>query len=660
MESRWDDAAAAAHAGPIGECVYCTRLIGSDPSLVLHGGGNSSVKAPVPDITGRTVDAIHVKGSGWDMATIEAPGLAPLHLPRLLELLELDALSDPDMMRELSAAKLDPGAPNPSVESLLHAYLPHRAVQHSHADAIISLTNLARGEEVVREVYGDDVVVVPYVMPGFDLARAVREAWPAESHPGTVGMVLLNHGLFTFGDDSRTAYDRHLDLISRAEAWLAREAPASSSDAGDPPELPAPALVELAELRRVMSEVAGRPLVVQRDASPAARRFATRPDVASLATRGPLTPDHVIRTKRVPLVGRDVAGFAAEYEAYVERNRHRARTELTPLDPAPRVVIDPSLGVLTAGPTVGDARIAADIYRHTIAVLERSEDHLGGYVALPEGDLFDLEYWDLEQAKLAKAGRPPRFTGMVAVVTGAASGIGRACAGRLLADGACVMGLDLSSSVVDAFAGKAGWLGIAADVTDPAAQEAALRAGVEAFGGVDLAVVSAGIFGASAPIAELDPAEWRRVLDVNLDASVRLLHDLHPLLARSPVGGRVVVIGSKNVPAPGNGAAAYSASKAAITQVARIAALEWAADGIRVNTVHPDAVFDTGLWTDDVLAARAEHYGMSVDEYKRRNLLSMEVTSETVAATVAALLSDDLAATTGAQLPIDGGNDRVI
>ncbi|MEZ5139223.1 MAG: bifunctional aldolase/short-chain dehydrogenase [Acidimicrobiales bacterium] len=659
MESRWDDAAAATHPGPIGECVYCTRLIGSDPSLVLHGGGNSSVKAPVDDITGRSIDAIHVKGSGWDMATIEAPGLAPLHLPRLLELLELDALSDPDMMRELSAAKLDPGAPNPSVESLLHAYLPHRAVQHSHADAIISLTNLANGPEVVREVYGDDVVVVPYVMPGFDLARAVREAWPAESHPGTVGMVLLNHGLFTFGDDSRTAYLRHLDLISRAEAWLAREVPPTGDGEPEPPELPTPALAELAELRRVMSEVAGRPLVVQRDASPAARRFATRADVGSLATRGPLTPDHVIRTKRVPLVGRDVAGFAAEYEAYVERNRHRARTELTPLDPAPRVVVDPELGVLTAGPTVADARIASDIYRHTIAVLERSEDHLGGYVALPEGDLFDLEYWDLEQAKLAKAGRPPRFGGMVAVVTGAASGIGRACAARLLADGACVVGLDLAPSVVDAFTG-AGWLGVAADVTDPAAQERALRAGVEAFGGVDLAVVSAGIFGASAPIAALDPTEWRRVLDVNLDASVRLLHDLHPLLARSPVGGRVVVIGSKNVPAPGNGAAAYSASKAAITQVARIAALEWAADGIRVNTVHPDAVFDTGLWTDEVLAARAEHYGLTVDEYKRRNLLGMEVTSTTVAATVAALLSNDLAATTGAQLPIDGGNDRVV
>lgn len=657
MKARWDDAEAAGFAGPIGECVYCTRLIGSDPSLVLHGGGNSSVKAPVADITGRMVDAIHVKGSGWDMATIAAAGLAPLHLPRLHDLLALDALSDPDMMRELSAAKLDPGAPNPSVESLLHAYLPHRAVQHSHADVIINLTNLGDGDAVVREVYGDDVVVVPYVMPGFDLARAVRDVWPEASHPGTVGMVLLNHGLFTFGDDSATAYRRHVELITRAETWLDHHAPVGAGT--EAPELPPPPVEELAELRRLLSKVAGRPMVVQRDTSAPARRFAARADVASLATRGPLTPDHVIRTKRVALVGRDVAGYAAEYEAYVERNRHRARTEITSLDPAPRVVVDPALGVLTAGATIADARIAADIYGHTIPVLERAEDHLGGYVALPEGDLFDLEYWDLEQAKLAKGGTPPRFTGMVGVVTGAASGIGRACAERLLADGACVVALDVSPAVAEVSSAP-GWLPIVVDVTDADAQRAALRAGVDAFGGIDLAVVSAGIFGASAPIAELDAGEWRRVLALNLDASVQLLADLHPLLRRSPVGGRVVAIGSKNVPAPGQGAAAYSSSKAALTQVARIAALEWAPDNIRVNVVHPDAVFDTGLWTADLLAERAARYGLSVDEYKRRNLLGMEVSSAQVAATVAALLSDELAATTGAQVAIDGGNDRVI
>ncbi|MDH4170674.1 MAG: bifunctional aldolase/short-chain dehydrogenase [Acidimicrobiia bacterium] len=657
MESRWDDGAAAAHGGPVGECVYCTRLIGGDPSLVLHGGGNSSVKAPVDDITGTTVDALHVKGSGWDMATIEAAGLTPLRLSRVRELLEVDRLSDPDMMRELGAAKLDPGAPNPSVETLLHAYLPHRAVQHSHADVIVNITNLGNGHDVVRDIYGDDVVVVPYVMPGFDLARLVRDVWPDQSHAATVGMVLLNHGLFTFGETSAEAYRHHVELVSKAEQWLDQHAPVDESAPVDPPG--ATLMTDLADLRRTMSEVAGRPLVVQRHTDEATRRFVGRADHGDLATRGPLTPDHVIRTKRVPMIGRDVAAYAEEYSAYVARNASRARTQLTELDGAPRVVLDPQLGMLTAGPTVTDAQIAADIYHHTMAVLTRAEDHLGGYVALPEGDIFDLEYWDLEQAKLARGGARPELTGQVAVVTGAASGIGRACARALLERGACVTGIDRSPSIADTFSGAA-WHGVAADVTDAGAQLEAIEATVERFGGIDVAVVAAGIFGASVPIAELEIDEWRAVMEINLDSVVTLLRGLHPLLVRSPVGGRVVVIGSKNVPAPGKGAAAYSSSKAALTQLTRIAALEWADDGIRVNTVHPDAVFDTGLWTDELLAERAARYDLSVDDYKRRNLLRTEVRAATVGAAVAALCGDAFSATTGAQIPIDGGNERVI
>jgi len=663
MEDRWDIAEAAAHVGPIGECVYCTRLIGSDPSLVLHGGGNSSVKAQWDDITGRTIDAIHVKGSGWDMGTIEAAGFSPLRVERLHELLELDRLGDIDMMRELDMARLDPSAPSPSVESLLHALLPHRAVQHSHADAIITLTNLADGDEVVRSVYGDDVVIVPYVMPGFDLARTVREQWPADSHAGTVGMVLLNHGLFTFGDDSFEAYRRHHDLITRAEQWIEREAPIAGPDRAveidGSGSLPPVSAVELATLRNAISTAAGAPMIVARHDGSGVARFVGRADLASLATRGPLTPDHVIRTKRVPMVGRDVDGFVADYERYVAENRSRARTELTPLDPAPRIVLDPSLGMLAVGRTVKDAAIAADIYDHTMPVLERAEDHLGGYRALPPGDLFDIEYWELEQAKLRRGGAVAPFAGQVAVVTGAASGIGRACASELLGRGSCVAGIDRSPEVEQLFTSP-GWLGTTADVTDADAVRLGIEAAVERFGGVDVAVVSAGIFGPSRPIAELHADEWRQVMAVNVDAVADLLSMLHPLLALSPVGGRVVVVGSKNVPAPGMGAAAYSASKAAVTQLSRIAALEWAADGIRVNVVHPDAVFDTGLWTPELLEERATRYGLTVDEYKRRNLLRTEVTSAGVARVVAELCSDTFSATTGAQIPIDGGNDRVL
>ncbi|MEX2422444.1 MAG: bifunctional aldolase/short-chain dehydrogenase, partial [Acidimicrobiia bacterium] len=653
MESRWNDTEAAAFEGPIGACVYGSRLIGSDPSLVLHGGGNTSVKAPFADITGAQVDALYVKGSGWDLGSIQAPGFTPLRLERLGELLALDTLSDPDMMRELSAAKLDPDAPAPSVESLLHAFLPFPAVQHSHADVIVTLTNLADGTDRVREVYGNDVVIVPYAMPGFDLAKAVAELWPQEADDTTIGMVLMNHGLFTFGTDTKAAYERHVDLIDRAERRLASHAPVAEDAADALPPVDRP---RLAELRRAVSQAAGRPMVMSRHSDRAVAQFVSRPDLESLATRGPLTPDHVIRTKRHPLIGEDVESYVEEYRAYFTEHEHRGRTNLTMLDPAPRVVVDRQLGLLTIGESPKAANITADIYRHTMSVLQRSEDHLGGYQALGAGDLFDCEYWDLEQAKLRRAGSPPPFTGMVAVVTGAASGIGRACAEALLSQGCAVAGFDVSDDVATTFSGPS-WLGTTVDVTDVAAQDAALDEVVERFGGVDVVVSAAGIFGASSPIARLNSESWRRVQAVNVDAVADLLSAVHPLLARSPVGGRVVIVGSKNVPAPGKGAAAYSASKAAVTQLARVAALEWADDGIRVNVVHPDGVFDTGLWTDELLAERAERYGLTVDEYKTRNLLSTEVTSARVGAMVASMCGDTFAATTGAQIPIDGGNE---
>jgi rhamnose utilization protein RhaD (predicted bifunctional aldolase and dehydrogenase)/NAD(P)-dependent dehydrogenase (short-subunit alcohol dehydrogenase family) len=647
VEDRWG----AAPEGALAECVHGSRLLGSEPSLVLHGGGNTSVKAPWPDVTGAVRDAIFVKGSGWDLATIEAAGFAPLDLPRLRELVALDALSDEAMMRELSAAKLDPGAPQPSVEALLHALLPHPAVLHSHADVIVTLTNVEDASLLARAL-GPHLLDVRYVMPGFELAKEVARRW-AEVDDEPSAIVLRNHGLFTFGATTADAYRRHIEIVSRAEAWLAEHAPPPGPDGA----LPACAPVALAEVRQHVCGVAGMPMIVRRHADVGG--FVGRADLESLATRGPLTPDHVIRTKRVPLVGRDVAAYADAYRVYVERNAARAAGPLVPIDPAPRVILDPEIGMLTVGSTAADAAIAADIYRHTMPVLARSEDHLGGYRALPEADLFDVEYWELEQAKLRLAGPRRELSGRVALVSGAASGIGRACAAELLQRGAAVIGVDLADGVVNAFAGEA-WLGCRVDVTDADAVADAIGAGVERFGGVDHVVASAGIFGPTRPIAELSLEEWRRVMAVNVDAVVAMLPLVHPLLARSPIAASVVMVGSKNVAAPGAGAAAYSASKAALTQLARVAALEWAPDGIRVSCVHPDAVFDTGLWTDAVLAERAAAYGLSVDEYKRRNLLGTEITSRDVARAVVALATDTFRATTGAQIPIDGGNDRVI
>lgn len=648
---RWNPADAP--ADPLAACAYASRLLGSDPSLVLHGGGNTSVKTTRRDVTGRDVDVLYVKGSGYDLASIPEKGFAPLRLDRLHELLGVEQLSDPQMTSELRCALMDATAPDPSVEALLHARLPAAAVMHSHADAIVTLTNLADGEERVRAALGDDLIVVPYVMPGFDLARTVARLWDEQGNDRIIGLVLMNHGLFTMGDTAEQAYRRHIEVLGRAVDYLQANVSESATPVADLPAVPA---ARLAEVRKAISEAAGVPMIVSRHSEPAVAAFVARADLASIAGRGPATPDHIIRTKQLPMIGTDVAGYAAAYGEYFARNADGR--ELSVLDAAPRVVLDPELGMLTAGRRAKDADIAADIYLHTIDIIGAGEQ-LGGYQALDERSLFDVEYWDLEQAKLRRAGTPPALAGHVALVTGAASGIGKGCAAALLAAGASVIGLDLASGVTSALSGPE-YLGIQVDVTDPAAVDAALQTGVERFGGLDIVVISAGVFAASAPISQLDEAAWRKTMSVNVDSVATLFRSVHPLLALSPVGGRVAVIASKNVPAPGPGAAAYSASKAALTQLSRVAALEWAPDGIRVNLVHPDAVFDTGLWTPELLAERAHRYGMSVEEYKRRNLLRTEVTSAQVGQIVTRLCTDEFAATTGAQIPIDGGSDRVV
>jgi NAD(P)-dependent dehydrogenase (short-subunit alcohol dehydrogenase family) len=366
----------------------------------------------------------------------------------------------------------------------------------------------------------------------------------------------------------------------------------------------------------------------------------------------------VIRTKAVPLLGRDVASFKADYEAYFERNQAHVRQPLTMLDPAPRVVLDSTLGMIGIGNSVKAANIARDIYQHTIEIILRAEQ-LGGFRALPDEDLFDIEYWELEQAKLKRAGKPPVLTGEIALVTGAASGIGKASVEALLKRGAAVIGLDINPTITELFSNPA-FLGLTCDLRDEAALQAALERGVRAFGGIDIAVLNAGIFPPSQQIKEMKIENWRQSMSINLDANLILMRELHPLLKLAPRQGKVVIIGSKNVLAPGPGAAAYSASKAALNQLARVAALEWGKDGIRVNTVHPNAVFDTAIWTEEILTARAASYGLSVAEYKTRNVMQVEVTSHDVAEVVAQLCGPSYAKTTGAQIPIDGGNLRVI
>jgi len=656
MKSRWNDHEAQAFQDdPIALRVYTSRLLGQEPDLVLHGGGNTSVKHMATDIFGDRHEALFVKGSGWDLATIKAPGFAPVRLGVLQRLARLEKLSDTEMVKAQRAALLDPYAPNPSVEAILHAILPFRFVDHTHADAVVTITKTPGGEERIREIYRSRVLIVPYVMPGFILAKTIYEMTRQADWSALEGIILLNHGAFTFDDDARKSYEKMIALVSEAEDYLTSKDTVKRAEA--PPEPAEP--LQLAAIRKAVAAQRGAPVLARLDDSPPAAGFSQLPDVATIATRGPLTPDHIIRTKQVPvIIGEDaeqaMVEFAESYRAYFDRNNNGT---LTCLDSAPRWAVWPGKGMLAFGRNLNECSIISDITAHTIKTVQQAEA-LGGWQALPENDLFEVEYWELEQAKLKKTGAAPEFQGKIAMVTGAASGIGKACAEMLLEMGAAVAALDINPQIQQQF-DHVQALGLPCDITNREAVHQAIETVVRQFGGVDVLISNAGIFPKSESLETMQAATWQRSLEVNLTGHQIVLQQCIPFLKQG-IDPAAVVIASKNVPAPGRGAGAYSAAKAALTQLARVAALELASSGIRVNLLHPDAVFDTGVWSEEVLQSRAKHYGLSVEQYKTKNLLRTEVTSRDVARLACAMAGKAFAKTTGAQVPVDGGNERVI
>ena len=441
MQNIWNPDDAAALAGDlIALRAYSSRLLGREASLVLHGGGNTSLKTGGTNLFGDDEQLLYIKGSGGDLATITEAGFAPVRLEVLLRMAELPVLDDATMVRAQRAAMTDPSAPTPSVEAILHAIIPFRFVDHTHADAVVAVSNTPDGDARIRALYGERVLVVPYVMPGFALARAVFELTRDVDWSALDGMVLLHHGVFTWGADARTSYDRMIALVSAAEEYLVGQKaevqiPRLARDDKEAPSRQSVILSEAkdlhltAKLRHAISKAAGKPMIVQLDDSPAAVAFASLPNVADIATRGPLTPDHVIRTKRVPMMlgddpAADVARFSDQYRDYFARH---ASPALEALDPAPRWIVWPGRGTLAAGASMKDVAIVTDIARHTARAIQWAEG-MGGWTALPERDVFAMEYWTLEQAKLKLGGATPPLAGKVALVTGAASGIGRACA----------------------------------------------------------------------------------------------------------------------------------------------------------------------------------------------------------------------------------------
>ena len=658
MISLWsDDVGATFDNDDLAMRVYTSRLLGSNEDLVMHGGGNTSVKATTRDFFGNELEVLYVKGSGWDLKTIEKPGFPAIKLKETRMLAELETLSDPDMTRQLRALMLDPTAPSPSVEAILHAILPAKFIDHTHSDAVVTLSNNPRGEDILAELY-PDCLILPYVMPGFILSKQVNEAIKHNDPDQYKGIILMHHGVFTYNEKAKTAYEHMIELVSRAEDYIAMHGVTTFPSAEYQVDL-----LDLARIRKAVSVARGSAQLGMLDQTRDAQGYSSLDNVVDIAARGPITPDHVIRTKRVPVIINtrpadgvpEIEQYVADYKAYFMAN---SSPQLQILDPAPRVAIWRNAGSIAFGSSVNECNIISDIARHTRWAVQAGES-IGGWQALSEKDIFELEYWVLEQAKLGKSGGPGKpHQGKVAIVTGANSGIGRASCEALAADGAVVVGLDINPDVVEQLNSE-GMLGVVCDLTDSKSIAAAVDHVISRYGGLDIVVCNAGIFKSGERIEVHTERTWDQTLAVNLTATQRFMTATIPYL-KLGVHPSILVVGSRNFTAPGPGAAAYSVSKAGITQLARVAALELAADGVRVNVVHPDAVFDTAIWTEEALTSSAARYGMSIEEYKAKNLLKREIRSIDVARLLSVMASDAFAATTGAQIPIDGGSDRVI
>jgi rhamnose utilization protein RhaD (predicted bifunctional aldolase and dehydrogenase)/NAD(P)-dependent dehydrogenase (short-subunit alcohol dehydrogenase family) len=656
---------------------YTARLLGSEPSLVLHGGGNTSVKAEATTIFGESVSVLHVKGSGWDLATIEPPGHPAVRMEPLKRLLALDHMTDEQMVNELRLALLDATAPTPSVEALLHAALPARFIDHTHADAILAVADQDNGQGVCREIFGERLLWIPYVMPGFGLAKACKRAWDAAVSEGRSPsvMVLERHGVFTFGDTARESYERMIEVVTLAERFAAdrmetEDFPAYNRDLGLEARV---STVLRGALAAASGEAAERGPIVTVRSNEWILSFLDRKNAAELVQRGSATPDHVIRTKPTPLflvsppygddaalatrLGRDIADYARAYDKYFEDTCAKRNVTRTKLDPWPRIILAPGVGILAVGRTKKDAEIAADIYEHTIQVISDAE-HVGRYSPVSREDLFDVEYWSLEQAKIKKQAELP-LARAVAVVTGAASGIGRATAAHLLDLGAHVVLSDRDGAALEKAAAELGGkrksqvVTFVCDTTKRAEVDKLLAAGAHAFGGVDIVVSNAGVASEGRLDTDEGDAALRSSLEVNLLSHNLVAASAVRVMQRANRGGCILFNASKSAFAPGPGFGPYAVAKSALLALMRQYAIDLARFGIRANAVNADRI-RTGIFAGGVLESRAAARGLSIDEYFRSNLLSREVTGLDVASAFAWLAQAP--ATTGCVVTVDGGN----
>jgi len=649
--------------------VYTTRLLGRDRSLVLHGGGNTSLKTTMPDLLGEPAEVLCVKGSGADMASIEPAGMPAVRLDRLRKLRARPALGDVDMVRILRENLIDPAAPNPSVEILLHAFLPHKFVDHTHATAVLSLSDQPDGEAICAEVFGERIGIVPYFMPGFALAKAAAAVY--EQRPTVEGLILHKHGIFTFGDNAREAYERMLALVALAQARLSRGRKTVFGSLPLPQRLAA--VTDVAPIVRgactLRSEDGNhRRLIAEFRTGEAILSYVNGAELARYSQAGVITPDHTIRTKNWPLIlpapetGRlddfrrnaetAAADFVARYRDYFARNNTRAGGGKIMLDPQPRVVLVPGLGLFGLGRSAADARIAADIAEAAVDGITGAEA-IGRFESIGEADMFDMEYWPLEQAKLGSLVEQP-LAGQVAVVTGAGGAIGGATARAFAAAGAEVVLADVNLKAATAQAKAIGGAALAVhcDVTDANSVREAFERVVATFGGVDIAVSNAGAAW-QGRIGEVDEATLRESFELNFYGHQRVAQAAVRIMLAQGTGGCLLFNVSKQAVNPGKDFGPYGLPKAATLFLVRQYAVDYGADGIRANAVNADRI-RSGLVTPEFIATRAQARGVPEDKYMRDNLLAREVTADDVAQ---AFLAQALALkTTAAVTTVDGGN----
>ena len=528
MKNLWNDEEAKQfNDSDLAMRVYTSRLLGQDSDLVLHGGGNTSVKSTITNIFGEEEKILFVKGSGWDLKTIEEPGFSPARLEILQRLGELESMTDTEMTRELKASMTNPGAPSPSVEAILHALIPLKFVDHTHTDAVVAISNTENGEQLLRDIYGESVLILPYVMPGFILAQQVYEATKDIDWSTLEGIVLLHHGLFTFSDSGKEAYDNMIKLVSQAEDYL-KQVDAFDKLATSAHTPTKEDCIQLAAARQKTSNLFGYPMIARWKLDELSVGYSTIDNIDDAATRGPVTPDHTLHTKRIAAIfdGDPEAGidtFEQEYLKYFERNND---STLTCLDPAPRFAVWKNKGCVVFGPNPKRTGIIADILDHTLKAVQWGEA-LGGWKALSEEEIFELEYWELEQAKLKLAPSRGEFDGKVAIVTGAASGIGKACVEAFLAKGAAVAALDINPEVETIFSGQ-NVKGIVCDITSDESIANAVQTCVATFGGVDVLVSNAGAFPPSLKIEDMDSDALSKSMTLNFNGHISMMrgHDL--------------------------------------------------------------------------------------------------------------------------------------